>query len=93
MQPKLVEEMTLADDDKLRDAVAQHHTDIAVLQQRMDTQDEVLGHLQRDTKATAEGVHEILQKLEHRLGFRAGAIVAYTFIVAMAGAFLAWFAK
>jgi len=86
MLPKLVEESVLTDDDKLRDKVAQHDTAIAILEHRMDDHRDILGQIQRDTKATAVGITEVMAKLERRIGFRAGSLWFAGIILVAAGA-------
>jgi len=86
LQPKLVEDNVLPDDDKLRDKVAQHDTDIAILQHRMDDHRDILGQIQRDTKAIAEMMVELTAKLERRIGFRAGSLWLTGIILVAAGA-------
>ena len=77
--------MDLSEDDKLRDRVAQHDTDIAILQHRMDDHREILSKIQRDTKATAQGITEVMAKLERRIGFRAGTLWFAGIILIAAG--------
>ena len=93
MQLNVVEDIVLTDDDKLRDKVAQHDTDIAILQHRMDDHRDILTQIQRDSKASAQGIVAVMAKLERRIGFRAGTLWVSGFILAVASAAAGFFAK
>jgi len=89
---KLVKESVLTDDEELRKAtmkqnenIAQHDTDIAVLQHRMDDHKDILTTVQRDVKTTAVGIQEVIRKLEHRIGFKSGSLWVAGFILMILG--------